>query len=290
MKKKGVALLITLMVIVVLSEIIYLSFSYIDKAKKDALNMENLVQINIIANDMVKVMEKVLANINDADSLDMLYIAPLTLELEEQNVLVTIEILPNSAVININNLGNKNSAIASLYEEVWLRILENHEVKDPYLLTKLVVDRIKKKDKEEKLLSEDGNFTARVQFDEILKKYYKNSEDRTVFNIDWEDFIGFDNEKIDFNFMTPYLLASLDEMIDLQTAKNILDGEKFYKKLEDINLENDIIQRLKKFPFSFFQPSFLCNCVYMKDDSEMKFSFDFDKEKGVHNFEILEKL
>ncbi len=289
--RKGVALMITLMVIVVLGELIYLSFSYIEKAKNNSNSVEQLMQINLIADDMVGVIETTVKNIKTSDDLEFLYMMPLALELKNEKAMVTIETLPNSAVINLNNLVLKNGDVADKYEQVWLNILDKYEVKDPFLLTELVVGRISKKTQgNKKLLTMEGNLTERAEFDEILENYYTQSEDKIVFSIEWEDYIGFGNENIDFNFMKPTLLALMNDMIDLETAKKILDGTKFYGKLEDINLENDIITQLKEFPFLFFHPSFRCSCIYNKEDLNMEFVFDFDKNRGVSNFKILGKL
>ena len=291
MKKRGIALLITLVVIALLGEIVYLSLSFLDKSKKSSHSVENLIQVNLIADDLVKILKNTLKDINSSSELSFIYNKPIEIELKKQKASVSILLKPSSCVININSLVKPNGELDEIYERVWVGISNKYEIRDPSILTNILVDNIKKREfYNKKFLFVDGNITNIKHFNQILESYFDKSGDNRIFNIPWEEFIGFENRKIDFNFISPFLLVFMEDMIDIDQAVEILNQTTFYKKLEDINLDKDIIERLKKYPFSFFVPRFKCSAVYRKSDTQIEFEFIFDKKRGVSNFEILGKI
>ncbi len=293
--KPAVALMITLAIIAVMTQIIYLTFTYLEKTKKSDNEIEQLIQANITIKNIEKMVIGFMKDINSSKEIKVLYELPIVFDLEN-NATISLTIQPDTNVINVNKLIDKNGETNESYRMVFDNILLSYEIDNPHLFMDLLLDTIDRDDvsrsyqteiKEVQPLFNDGGVINLKHFKQILDYYYKKTDDKKIYKIRWEEYIGFSGDKIDFNFISPELLTKLDDGIGEEKAKEILNGKKIYKKLEDINLEKDIINNLKKFPLVFFNLSFICSGSFTSKENGVGFSFHYDKKNKVTQFELI---
>ncbi|MDD2370012.1 MAG: hypothetical protein PHQ90_11985, partial [Sulfuricurvum sp.] len=69
----------------------------------------------------------------------------------------------------------------------------------------------------------NGSIENFTQFRQIIARYLALTKDTQILAIPWERLIGFEGDKIDFNYASPELVALIAPEIDSETLHSITD-------------------------------------------------------------------
>lgn len=236
MKRRGVALYITIGLITVISIVIMNSFDLIDRGFKHVGNVEKINQSVVILNDIEVVVKSIVSTI---DNSDMLYavLMPFPPIADENGLFVlSIELKSLSKAVNISAIiedynasePDKTLEIKKVsYLSIFEYIFNKYQLRDGQLLLDIILDSLDNDTIERSVGSEivltdtsfpNGFIANREHFQRILDEYQEKSDDNDVGKVPWEDFFYFSYNKqetmIDCTFMTRNLAESLDLTIE----------------------------------------------------------------------------
>ena len=224
-RKTGIALFITLMVIASIMSIIAVSFSYLEKAQKDAGSISALIQANILYGNTADVLKKFFpAGSQDSNKLNLLYTLPLALTEEESGFMLNMRCQALVTAVPINWLDEETSssvpAKSTLAKDILLYIVDFYNLEDPNGLEEMLLEAItgkpfKNKDYESRLKIQKG-IISKQQFMRIITNYALKYNDRQALSIPWEKYFTFIevNEKtlIDGGYPSAEFVAAAFEM------------------------------------------------------------------------------
>jgi hypothetical protein len=199
-RKTGIALLITLMVIVSMMSILAISFSYLDKVKKDAGVTSALIQANILYGNTQEVLKRFFpAKADNSKKLELIYSMPLMINEEKSGFAMTLMCEPLIAAVPINWLDGEDEDIVveknTLAKDVLNYIVDNYNIQDPNGLEELLLQNIKGEAIEEgayvKRLKRQKGIISKQQFEEIILEYALKYDDIEAIKVPWERYFSF---------------------------------------------------------------------------------------------------
>jgi len=286
--RKGIALLITISVISTLLALIGVSFSYLERAKKDSSQTASIIQANIFYKDIAKTLTSLLNGKDSQDVITTLYLAPQTISEQKGDFFLTIgcEPLANGADINWLGLGSdeKNRAKFNIASTLFDEISNKYDIEDAQTLLKFIIEDIDGKNSSRRLKQKKG-IVSQNQFDIILKRYFQESSDIKVFSIPWRKYFSFISKDsiIDSKYVSAEFISLLFG-VDLITAQeDWVVGEDLLKFLQNQSLDLTLYNK------EIFSTSALkvmeCSSSYSYNDKIYKFSFDYlDGKVGYFEF------
>ena len=203
--KKGIALLITIGFITVLTLLIGYMFLFSETIFKKVQKSDFPNQRVIIFDDIKSIMDTNAKNVKDYDDLsNFLYKIPPLVDKKNQ-LFLSVSMIPLSNKIDLNSvLVNKKVNKASV--DFIRQISETYNVLDSHFLISLILDTIDTDDISREALSEisredvkfsNGRIIDIEHFQKILEYYDKIVDDKSVFKIPWEKLIYLGSGKSD---------------------------------------------------------------------------------------------
>jgi len=199
-RKTGIALLITLMVIVSMMSILAISFSYLEKVKKDAGVTSALIQANILYGNTQEVLKRFLpAKADNGKKLELIYSMPLMINEEKSGFAMTLMCEPLIAAVPINWLDGEDDRVISekntLAKDILTYIVDKYNIQDPNGLEELLLQNIKGDVIEEgtyvKRLRREKGIVSKQQFEDIILNYALQYDDIEALKIPWERYFSF---------------------------------------------------------------------------------------------------
>ena len=286
--RKGVALLITITVISTLLALIGVSFSYLERAKKDSADTASIIQANIFYKDIAKTLITLLKGKNSQDVISTLYLAPQTIAEQKGDFFLTIGCEPLSNGADINWLGlasdEKSNAKFNIASTLFDEVASKYDIDDAQTLLKLIIEDIEGKESSQRLKQKKG-IISKNQFDIILKRYFQESSDIKVFSIPWRKYFSFLSKEsmIDSKYVSAEFISLLFG-IDIITAQDDwIVGEDLLKFLQDQSVDLALYNN-KIFSKSLLK-SMECSSNYSYNGGIYKFSFNYlDGRVGYFEF------
>jgi len=294
--RKGIVLFITLSIIIAMLGLVGVIFTYLDKSKKNASYTSAMIQANLFFGDTsraIKVILKRVKNNKDKKKIiaDTLYLAPLTLQAEDSDTFVTVDCRPLDAGVNINWLAYENNetmkAQYDIAQMLFDKLVDEYSIEDANLLLEKILEAINQDVEIEtkNRIRDKRGINSLKQFQNIVREYQFEADDREIETIDWEEFFSFDFDStvIDGDYISANLVAMLFEM-DYDVIKNDWfmgddldkfisahngDRENYNKKI----FTKDIIERLN------------CKVTYSYQGGIYVFGFDY-LDEGAKRFEF----
>ncbi len=203
--KKGIALLITIGFITVLTLLIGYMFSFSEAIFKKAQKSDLPNQRVIIFDDIKSIIDKNAKKVKDyADLANFFSKIPLIVDKRSQ-LFLSVSMTPLSNKMDLNSVYvGKKANKASL--DFIRRISETYNILDSHFLISLILDTIDTDNVSRDALSEisredvkfsNGRIVDMEHFREILEYYDKIVDDKNVFRIPWEKLIYFGSGKSD---------------------------------------------------------------------------------------------
>ncbi len=232
--RRGVVLFITLSVIAAMLVLVGAIFAYLEKSRDNASYTSAIIQADLIFRDSKDVIS-VLLKSGSKDKeikktiLDTLYLAPVTLQAEDDNeTFITLDCQPLDKGININWLGLENNSSAQLFYDTALsvfdRLIEMHNIQDAGLLLSRIRYAIDEEDnsgvQSQGRLEQKKGIIKLSQIQNIARAYRFEADDGAVENIAWDKYFSFDASSMvmDGNYLSAELVSLLFDM-ELESVK-----------------------------------------------------------------------
>ncbi|MDR1284944.1 MAG: hypothetical protein LBJ88_01945 [Campylobacteraceae bacterium] len=286
LNKKGIVLLTTVGLILMLSLLILKSVDVSQKYFEKASERNLFVQLDKSFLDVLAILQKSAQNIKDAQSLSTIIGLPIVLNTDSGDLNVMIEISSAAGVININNLVlNNNNTNEPLYNLLQNLLYEYRVINSNFFLS-ILLDAIDKDKNERTYASEaalqsykfsDGGINSKESFSYLLDYFVANGGDAKIYSIPWEDIIGFFGKDIDFNYIKEPLFTLIKKEYNLHS----LNQDRVISSYDELMISSSDKDKLKALNIGFFSPRILCgmNFFYLGQTKSLNFLYDIESKK-----------
>lgn len=293
MKRKGIALLITLMFVIVITVSLGYALTQVNNAS-DTLKQEKfLYQTSFIVEDVLRMLKNApqvqeIVDSNSSESLGLLLTQSMYIPLNLEDTKLVLKISSARSKFNPKNFTVKNLPIMKQYLNV---NMVNSEYGD------ILFDAISG-------IKDDNSYNSRI-FDEnpnlfrdyivssahlkqINNFYTKEYNDDALKNIDFDQLFCYGedtNTSVDLNYATAELWEMMTGTNKERASELQANGYGAYTSFEDLGLNTTELASLKKFKTSFFEPILFIELDIQKDKNQAKISFEYDiAQKKGSNF------
>ncbi|MEA2111654.1 MAG: hypothetical protein U9P71_06350 [Campylobacterota bacterium] len=307
MKRKGIALLITIALVATITALLTVSTGILDNSFKRISNKLFLIQSNIFFNDFITILNDATNDVNDSDTLDIFLMLPVAFASEHKDIAVDISFVSDASKININNIvEDSNSSkkrdpyepipLVRAYESYVEHILSIYNVSDKILLLSMIADTVDD-DLDERIpgseialadpLFSQGSIYSVKHMEQIVEAYVRESRDYNAQQVPWKDLFGFRNTAVDFNHISQDVLyhvaPELQESLDYYTTER----EEVYDSYDGIPLNAETKVQLDTLGIDFYSPEVRGSMNISSSDYSVEIEFSYNlKTKEVSHIEI----
>jgi hypothetical protein len=286
MQKKGIALLITVYFIMVITVAIGVGLRYINDSK-NSLNSEHfLLQSSVVVNDVVNILKKSkeVASISSSDKLYTFLSISSAIPLKVGNLDVFVSLKSARGKLSANLLKESSNM------ESFKTLLHSNMISEEYAYMLLdSVSGIKEDLSYNTDIFNDNPYMFRdyIASQKHLKKIetiFKNRyRDNAIENINFEELFypSHQDTKIDLNYASPLVWQFLIRC-DALRAEALSQNGGLYTSIDDIGLSDDEKVLLERFEVSFFEP-YIDVSIEIKDDKHsgyINFEYNIESKKG----------
>ncbi len=302
MKRKAVALLVTLFFVMTISAVIAYLLHTLDSAKQSVRNQELMIQSMISVDDIEKIFQNnpQIDNLVEQKSQDALYllIAQMqNLSLFLNGMHFTLTLQSARSTFNVHHLitSKKEPVMQRIY--ALKRFLVTNDIADEVFVD-ILVDALIGKKLDQSYYSElffdkplffQEGLVSYGQFLVLLDYYATKYHDRRVYAFEWQKLFNFSTSQknsVDLNYATAFvwqlfLGCSKERGVELATQEIIA------KSLDDFGLTHEEKKAIKVFDYNFFMPVVTVEIAIIKNrkGSHIKFEYDLAQKKAG-SFEV----
>lgn len=301
-KRGGVVLLMTLVLITIMGGVAALVLG--QSSRLSRLAQSSFLQSSAIlsVNDLETRLPSMLSNITSAEELDVSMRLPLVMESSKGDFSLHATITSPYSKLNINRLLNADGTENDPYIAVWMNIFKRYPIGEPEMLLKLVLDTIDTDSLERGTDTEiswsiadfkNGSIKDMRTFQQIIERYVFLSGDRTVLKIPWNDFIGFEGDKMDINAVNAATLTLLIPGIAPERARalTVYRTKAFAGKEEVVSAEPALGDVYDTFFFLYTggtSYNLHCDTELAQKGRKERFRFEYDlQEKKIRHVEFI---
>ena len=281
--RQGVVLLITLSVVVAMLALVGVIFSYLQKSRDNASYTTALIQADILFRDSKDAIEQLLKKSEKDKEIrkgifDLLYTAPMTLQMDDNETYVTLTCKPLGSGVNINWLKVEGNATAeqlrAMAESTIDYIVERYEISDGGLLISKISDKIIPKSD----LGKKKGIINLSQLENIVRDYRFESDDVAKSAIPWGRYFSFDLDgtTIDANYISAELLSQLFDIDISLVEEEWFEGDDLKQFL---STQGGNISRYNEKIFTA-EPQERMRCRVMFGYAEASYAFEFKYIEG----------
>ncbi|MDD4504945.1 MAG: hypothetical protein PHE60_01055 [Sulfurospirillaceae bacterium] len=281
--KKGVALLITILILAIFSVLVLKSFSISTQVVNQNNEIRLLSQSNRLLEDSKKIVKNTLKDINSTEAYAILFSEPFVIA--NKNFTLTFTFSPVENGLNINSLlqnSKRNEESILVFET----ILSTYNVQNIQFFVDLILDTIDEDVDERSYGSEiilkDTFFTnskiySQKHFDKIIDYYAQVKDAKNIYKVDWGKYIRFDEDAIDVNF------ASIELLKILLSNPYINDAFKktYYENYDDLKIDEDKQAFLNNLNLTFTTSRILVKVAFDDLIKKVNFKFIYDKKANT---------
>jgi len=295
--KKGIALLITVMFVIVISVAIGYGLSAINRGASVVQKERFLYQCSLLLEDVLSILQssndlKTIAESNNSvEELNLFLSQAGVIPFSTQGIDILITIESGRKGLNLNSLSDLNvsnmlrvyctkKGVNSQYVDILLDGMSGlAPLRDGGYRTRLF--------EEYPQLFRDY-IASQEQLAIVNNFYTKEYHDNTIQKLNTQQLFYFpkdrnDTAKVDLNYATPAvweLMLGCDE----QRAQKLVDEAGFYTSVEELNLQEDEKNNLQKFQISFFEPFLEVKVEFSQGTNKaiIEFEYNIKKAKGSH--------
>lgn len=281
--KKGVALLITILILAIFSVLVLKSFSISTQVVNQNNEIRLLSQSNRLLEDSKKIVKNTLKDINSTEAYAILFSEPFVIA--NKNFTLTFTFSPVENGLNINSLlqnSKRNEESILVFET----ILRTYNVQNIQFFVDLILDTIDEDVDERSYGSEiilkDTFFTnskiySQKHFDKIIDYYAQVKDAKNIYKVDWGKYIRFDEDAIDVNF------ASIELLKILLSNPYINDAFKktYYENYDDLKIDEDKQAFLNNLNLTFTTSRILVKVAFDDLIKKVNFKFIYDKKANT---------
>jgi len=308
LKRKGIALLITIALVATITALLTVSTGILDNSFKRISNKLFLIQSNVYFNDFITILNDATEDVNDSDTLDIFLMIPVAFASEKKDIAVDVSFVSEASKININKLiSDTNSTkkreayepvpVVREYESYLEHILSIYNISDKMLLLAMITDTVDK-DLDERIpgseialvdpLFSQGSIYSKAHMRHITDAYVTETQDFNAYDIPWENLVGFRGKSVDFNHINQEVLAALAPELQESLPLYTTEREEVYDSFENMPLEATTKKRLKALDVEFYAPQVRGTMNISSSDQSVEIEFSYNlKTKEVSNIEII---
>jgi hypothetical protein len=291
--RRGIALLITAMFVIVISVAISYALRQINDATQHVKEENFLYQNTIFVQDVLEILKKSsdlhsLADDNSSEDLFNFLATNGFVTMQYEGVRLNITIKSARDRFNLQDATKEN--LQYMYE-----YFTRHNISVEYVdILKDATSGIKldylyktRMFETEPLLFRD--YLASFKQLQKINQFYKDEYgENSVDKIDMKQLFYFSNDKnvtaVDLNYATPEVME-LVAGVSPQRAKELTVHDMIYTAYEDMGLSDTEINRIKTFKTSFFEPFLNIKIDIIKENLISHITFEYDiKNKRGYNF------
>ncbi|MDR0408464.1 MAG: hypothetical protein LBH45_06095 [Campylobacteraceae bacterium] len=281
--RKGIVLLTTVGLILMLSLLILKSIDVSQKYFERANDRSLFVQLNRSFLDILAILQKNSQNVKDAQSLSTIVGLPIILNTDSGDINVMIEIASAGSVININNLILSNNDINEPLYNFLQNILYEYRVTNSNFFLSVLLDAIDKDKNERTYASEaalqsykfsDGGINSKESFSYLLDYFVANGGDAKIYNVPWEEIVGFFGKDIDFNYIKEPLFTLIKKEYNLHS----LTQDEIISSYDELAISASDKNKLRALNIGFFSPRIFCSMSFFYSGQTKLLNFLYDME------------
>jgi len=290
-KRKGIALMLTLFFIIAITLAVSVSLKQVRKGSASVQKGHFLVQSAAIVDDVLNLLKKSpeIANISDADSLNVFLSSAALIPFNVDALAVKIEIASVGSKININALDNE------VLREAFINYLVRFNVSNPEYLMQLLSD-CSHGIKETGYLTDifDVNpslyhekIVSQAHLQEVLNYYVLTQHENSVTKLPWKNLVRFDdsnNTTLDANYLSADVWQLLVPQMDDEEALERSEGFTIVNSVEELGLSSVDATRLTKIDVGFYMPRIVVDIDILENNQSASIAFEYNLEskKGNH--------
>ncbi len=285
----GIALLITVMFVIVITVAIGYGLKQVNHAAK-AVNKENFIyQSNIIVEDLLHILKtapqiKAAVDVNTSEALFLLISQAAFIPFSSHGLEVTLKIKSARAKFNPAMIDANNTDLVKLF-------MNRYNINNEYV--DILQDNISG-------IKEDNSYNSTI-FDEhpsLFRDYIASSDHLRIINdfymreyndnalskIEWNNLFYYSDDRnmsIDLNYATPEVWEMLTGTTK-ERAEALSAGGGFYTAPEDLALNDEELENLNHFKTSYYEPILDVEVEVRENGllSNIHFEYDISKKKG----------
>jgi len=291
-KRGAIALLITVMFVIVITVAIGFGLKQVNKASSLVAEENFMYQSQIIIEDVVKILQtskdiQLVADANTSDALFILISQAGFIPFESNGLEIVLKIKSARGKFNPAQLDTNRTTLLKQY-------MNNKRINSEYV--DILLDNIGG-------IKEDNSYNSRI-FDEkpylfrdyiasskhlkeINDFYTKEYNDNALADVDFNNLFYYSsdtNMSLDLNYVTTevweMILTTSKERAELLSA-----GMGSYTTVEDLALNDDELENLSMYKYSFFEPILFVELELTQNTKSSRVTFEYDiKEKKGSNF------
>ncbi|MDO9206632.1 MAG: hypothetical protein Q7T91_00100 [Sulfuricurvum sp.] len=302
MKKRGIVLMMTLILITVMMGIVALMLTQGTRLSKlGNIGFSQSASLRVI-NDLELQLPSLLSAITGAEALDLAMRLPLQLESKKGDFILKASLASPYSRLNINSLMSSAGIMNISNMSLMLRLFALHPIADPDIFFKLVFDTIDTDTLERGTDTEirwshpdfkNGVISNEAQFNLILERYIELTRDTVILSIPWERYIGYEGEKMDFNAVNAETLSLILPTVSPEKIRSLtLYRTKAFASKEELIAAEPALGTVFDTYFFIYQPNtsynLLCDVHVSENSREEHLKFHYNLlDKKVQRVEFL---
>ncbi len=297
--RRGVALLITLVIVMLMTMVIGWSMQNLNKAKATVEKERFMIQSGMIVEDVLSVLKNspeinAVADDNSSLSLFTLLSSASMLPFESEGYRVLISLKSARDRLNINTFAENNTTRARQRRERLANFLTAHGFDGD--LYDYILDSMEG-------IKEDGSYRSDLfyndpelyrdaivssrQMERILLDYAKKDGIDPMAKLDFDKIFCYNedkNTKLDLNYATPQVWELITG-VGRERGEELAKNGGAYENVDDLGLGEEEKRLLSLFDYSFFEPVILVHIDIMKENISGMIEFEYDiKKKKAKRF------
>lgn len=227
-KRSGIALLITLGFIALITAVILSTLTILQDTNKATVTVKNLAQTQLVIQNFKRLLDTATKDVKDPESLELLLDSiPPTIPSDDGKFILDIQINSLHRRININAMLDHNTTprvMKEPYQRFIRNMLRSYYVQDPDTMLHLIQDSLDTDDisggdgTELKLVEADfheGHISSLQSLRKLADVYASQTKDSSIYTVEWEKYFSFgpdENETLlDCNRFEPYDVNNIQE-------------------------------------------------------------------------------
>lgn len=230
MKKSGIVLMMTLILITVMMGIVALMLTQSTQLSKLGNSSFTQSAALRVISDLEIQLPTLLNSITGAEELDLAMKIPLHLESKKKDFILKASLSSPYNRLNINSLISAAGVINDAQVTLLMRIFTARPIADPDIFFKLIFDTIDidttERGKDTEIVwsqpdCKNGIINNEKQFNLILARYIELTRDTTILSIPWDKYIGYEEGKMDFNAVNTETLSLILPTVGAEKIRSL---------------------------------------------------------------------
>lgn len=295
MKKSGIVLMMTLILITILMGLTALFLGQSTRLfRLGESGFSQTVSMSIVR-DFEQQLPVLFSSVRGPEELDIAMRIPFLLESKAGDFTLKASLSSAHDRININRIATADGNVSEPYMELVKRVFVKHPIADPDIFFKLVLDTIDADSAERGIDTEigirrpdykNGMIADARQFAILLERYLELTGDTSILSIPWENYIGYEGEKMDINAVNADALSLILPSIPAERLRMLaqLRTKAYASKEEAITAEPGLASVFDTYFFVYkAEVPYILDCdVQIQENSRkqhVRFQYNlFDKK------------